>query len=283
MLADLTLVDTKRSLAVDAYPGKLYSSFQATNDSKFFLMDYLQKIIGDIETHEVAGIIDCFKNGIHPNDLHNNQPLIYELTSEYGRTPRFKECVRAFVDYGLNFDDKALLAVLLDNASLLSTLIKEDPNIVHKTYTLRCAYTPLHEASLLHICAEYNHLACAEILVNHGADINARAGIDEYGFGGQTPIFHTVNQNSDNSKEMMHFLLSKSVDLTLTVNGLVWGKSYEWETLIPAVNPISYAMMGLLPQMHRNELVISKTVTTLLKAAYQIDYTPQNVPCAYLK
>ncbi|TMI77996.1 MAG: ankyrin repeat domain-containing protein, partial [Bacteroidetes bacterium] len=74
-----------------------------------------------------------------------------------------------------------------------------------------------------------------------------------------------------------------SVDLKITVAGLIWGKGYEWETLIPAVNPISYAMMGLLPQMHRDEITISKTVSLLLKTAYGIDYVSQNVPCAYLK
>jgi hypothetical protein len=42
-------------------------------------------------------------------------------------------------------------------------------------------------------------------------------------------------------------------------------------------------MMGLLPQMHRNEETISKVVTTLLQHGYGIDYTPRNVPCAYLK
>jgi len=42
-------------------------------------------------------------------------------------------------------------------------------------------------------------------------------------------------------------------------------------------------MMGLIPQMHRNEITISKVVTTLLKAAYGIDYSAQNIPCAYLK
>jgi ankyrin repeat protein len=141
----------------------------------------------------------------------------------------------------------------------------------------------LHDASLLHICAEFNHLACAEVLVNHGADINAKAGLDENGFGGQTPVFHTVNQNCNNSSDMLHYLLSKSADLEITVKGLIWGKGYEWETLIPAVNPISYAMMGLLPQMHRNEMVISKIVTTLFKAAYGIDYSPENIPCAYLR
>jgi hypothetical protein len=30
-------------------------------------------------------------------------------------------------------------------------------------------------------------------------------------------------------------------------------------------------------------MTISKTVSLLLKAAYGIEYTPGNVPCAYLK
>jgi ankyrin repeat protein len=136
---------------------------------------------------------------------------------------------------------------------------------------------------LLHICAEFNLLSCAEVLVDHGADINEKAGIDENGFGGQTPIFHTVNQNANNSSDVLNYLLSKSADVEITIKGLIWGNGYEWETLIPSVNPISYAMMGLLPQMHRNEITISQVVTKLLKAAYGIDYSPQNIPCKYLK
>lgn len=134
----------------------------------------------------------------------------------------------------------------------------------------------------MHICAEFNHLSCAEVLVRHGADIDAKAGVDAYGFGGQTPVFHTVNQNSNHSIDMLQYLLSKSVDLKLTVAGLIWGKGYEWETFIPAVNPVSYAMMGLLPQMHRDEATISGVVSLLLKSAYGIDYTSSNVPNAYL-
>ena len=246
-------------------------------------MDYLQKIVGEIEEHSVEGIKECFSNGVNPNEYYNNEPLIYELTSEYARTSRFKDCVKAFVDYGLDFDDKALLAVLLDDASFLHAQLNDNPEALAKSYTLRCAYTDFYKVTLLHICAEFNHLSCAEVLVNYGADINAKAGVDEYGFGGQTPIFHTVNQNSNNSIDMLNYLLSKSVDLKLTVTGLIWGKGYEWETLIPAVNPISYAMMGLLPQMHRNESIISKVVSVLLKAAYGIDYIPSNVPNKYLK
>ena len=246
-------------------------------------MDYLKKIIGEIELHSVAGIEECFRNGVNPNERFRGEPLIYELTSEYTRSPHFKECVKAFVDHGLIFDDKALLAILLDDANALRPFLENDAEIVNRVYTLRCAYTPLYQVSLLHICAEFNHLSCAEVLVNSGADINAKGGVDKNGFGGQTPIFHTVNQNSNRSIEMLDFLLSKSADLQITVKGLIWGQGYEWETLIPAVNPISYAMMGLLPQMHRNEVTISQVVAKLLKSAYGIDYTPGNVPCAYLK
>jgi ankyrin repeat protein len=180
-------------------------------------------------------------------------------------------------------DDKALLAVLLNDAGLLEKQLIGKPEMAARIYTLRCAYTPFYKVTLLHICAEYNHVSCAEILVKHGADINAEAGLDEHGFGGQTPIFHTVNQNSNNSFDMLNYLLSMSADLKLTVAGLIWGKGYEWETLIPAVNPISYAMMGLLPQVHRNESTIAKIVSLLLKSAYGIDYTPSNVPNKYLK
>ena len=246
-------------------------------------MNYLEKIVGEIEEHSVDGIKECFENGVSPNDYFRSELLIYELTSEYLRSSRFKDCVKAFVDYGLMFDDKVLLSVLLDDAHSLEHHLKENPKAVAKQYTLRCAFTPLYEATLLHICAEFNHVACAEILIKHGADINAKAGVDENGFGGQTPIFHTVNQILNQSSEMLDFLLSHSADIQITVKGLIWGKDYQWETFVPAVNPISYAAMGLLPQMHRNEVIISKIVSLLLKHAYGINYILPNVPNKYLK
>jgi len=81
---------------------------------------------------------------------------------------------------------------------------------------------------------------------------------------------------------MMQLLLEKNADLKITLPGLIWGKGYPWETFIPAVNPINYAMMGLLPQMHRNEKTISQTVSLLLKHAYGINYSSANVPNKYL-
>jgi hypothetical protein len=64
---------------------------------------------------------------------------------------------------------------------------------------------------------------------------------------------------------------------------LIWGKGYLWETFIPAVNPMSYCMMGLLPQMHRDEKTIHDTVSMLINAGLGITYQSGNVPNGYLK
>ena len=245
-------------------------------------MDYLQKIITAFELHSVKDIKECFDNGISPNQLNNGKPLIYDLINMYTRGPLFKECVKTFVDYGLVFDDQVLLAVLLDDSSLLNTLLTANKKALAKKYSFNCTFTPLYEVTLLHICAEYNHTSCAEILVKHGADINAKAGVDENGFGGHTPIFHTVNQDANKCIDTLKYLITQKTALTLTVTGLIWGKGYEWETFIPAVNPISYSMMGLLRQFQRTEKQIYEVVSLLLKARYGIEYSPSNIPNKYL-
>lgn len=244
--------------------------------------DYNQ-ILYATEVHSVEGIQKYFGDGGNPNEVHDGMPLFTTMVEMYYRSPKFKDCIRAFIDAGLEFEDKALLAVLAHDAESLKACIGDDPAVVFKAYSLyNNAYTSLAGGTLMHFCAEYNSLECAELLLQNGADINAKAAIDEYGFGGHTPIFHTVNQNGNSSIDMLHFLLQNGAELLITVKGLIWGKGYEWETLMPAINPISYAMMGSLPQVHRKEKTVMEVVTLLIKHAFAIDYTPKNVPNAYL-
>ena len=245
-------------------------------------MDNLQEIFIHFETHHVQGIRTCFEKGIQPNEMVHGKPLVYSLINMYTRGPLFRECIQAFVDYGLAFEDKVLLSVLLDDATALDALLHVDKNALLKHYSFDCTFTPLLEASLLHICAEYNHLSCAKVLVKHGADINAKAGVDADGFGGQTPIFHTVNQDANKSIDVLKYLVAQKADLELTVKGLIWGKGYEWETFIPFVNPVSYAMMGLLRQFQRTEKNVYELVRLLLHAIDGTDYRPSNIPNKYL-
>lgn len=236
-----------------------------------------------IELHDVSGIKELLNSTLDIESLSDGKPLLELLIGEYTRSPRFKECVKVFLESGFGLNDPMLESVLLDDSEALKLSILNNPEGIHKKYSLPSAYTPFFEVSLLHICAEFNHVSCAEVLVNFGLDINSVAGSDEFGFGAQTPIFHTVNQNSNQSKEMLDFCLENGADLKHTIRGLIWGKGYPWETLIPAVNPISYSMMGLLPQMHRKEEVISKVVSKLLNHQFGIKYSSPNVPNKYLR
>ncbi len=92
----------------------------------------------------------------------------------------------------MDFEDKVLSAVFLDDATSLDTQLDNNPEAIKNKYSFDCTFTPLYETTLLHICAEYNHISCAKVLAKYGADINAKAGVDEYGFGGQTPIFYST-------------------------------------------------------------------------------------------
>lgn len=242
------------------------------------------RLLYAIEVHDPEGIRQYFEEGGNPNDVLDGTPLFTTMVEMYTRTPRFHACVRRFVEAGLLYEDQALLAVLTDDGTLLEELLRQYPTLVSRRYTLyRNTFTPLTGGTLLHFCAEYDSVSCGKVLLAAGADINAPAALDANGFGGHTPIFHTVNQNNDNSRRMLEFLLDARADLLVPVRGLIWGEGYEWETFIPAVNPISYAMMGLLPQMHRKEETVSATVRLLMHHAYGVDYAPANIPNRYLQ
>ncbi len=89
--------------------------------------DYNQMLYS-IEVHSVEGIRRYFGEGGNPNELHDGMPLFTTMIEMYTRTPRFAVCVKAFIDAGLEFEDKALLSVLIDDAEKIEALIKNDPS-----------------------------------------------------------------------------------------------------------------------------------------------------------
>ncbi|MCP9767552.1 ankyrin repeat domain-containing protein [Lacihabitans sp. LS3-19] len=246
-------------------------------------MEQDSDILYKIEVHDADGLRESFRNGLDPNGVINGEALFLTMINMYMRSPRFKECISAFVENGLEFSDKLLISLLQDKAEDFEKFLDENPEKINQTYDFDCTFCPLYGASLLHICAEYNLIACAKALIAKGFDINTKAGIDENGFGRQTPIFHTVNQNLNQSKEMFELLMKHNVDLEITIPGLIWGKGYELETFVPSVNPISFALMGLLPQFHRKDSDIYWMISVMMKKRYEIDYLVNNIPNKYLQ
>jgi Ankyrin repeat len=244
--------------------------------------ELIHKMVVAIECHNYDEAKYCFDQNLDSNSNYDGRPLVYTLIEMYSRGPVFKKLFKLFVDNGLQFDDEILKAIFLDDATLLTSLLEKQPDAIFKTYSLNCTFTPLYEASLLHICAEYNHFECAKILLKKGLDVNVKVGKDADGFGGHTAIFHTVNQHNNFNMDMLNLLLEAKADTQITITGLIWGKGFEWETYIPAVNPISYAMMGLLRQFQRTESDVYAVVEKLQKASFGISYSPQNIPNKYL-
>jgi ankyrin repeat protein len=173
--------------------------------------------------------------------------------------------------------------VLLTDVAALRAAVKAKPSLLEHRTTLTSAFTSLVGVSLLHVAAEYGNLDAARALIEAGADMNATAAVDEYGLNGHTPLFHTVNSILNRSEPIMRLLLDAGARADVRVAGITWGKGYPWETTFFDVTPISYAQMGLLPQVHRNEREIYAGIRLLLVAAGRQVPRLENVPNRYLQ
>jgi ankyrin repeat protein len=178
--------------------------------------------------------------------------------------------------------DPAVLPVLLDDADAVREAVRTNPSLLAHRTTMVSTFTPLAGASLLHVAAEYGNLNAARALIECGADVNAAAAVDEHGMNGHTPLFHTVNSNANRSEPVMRLLLDAGVDPTLRLNGITWGRGFEWETTFFDVTPVSYCQFGLMPQVHRKEADIYANIRRLLEAAKRTVPLP-NVPNRYLQ
>jgi ankyrin repeat protein len=235
-----------------------------------------------IETHAPRRIEELLASGLDPRAPVRGKDPVRWLTEMYTRSDRFAACLRVLLAAGGALDDPVLAPVLLDDAEALQTAIAADPSLIGHRATMVSSFTPLTGASLLHVAAEYGNLAAARVLLDHGADLEAQAGLDENRLGGQTPLFHTVNSNQNRSAPILRLFLERGARADARVEGLTWGKGFEWETTFFDLTPIAYAQLGLLPQMHRNEEDIHDNVRLLLEAARRRVPPRANVPNRYL-
>ena len=125
-------------------------------------------------------------------------------------------------------------------------------------------------------------MRCAAVLLEAGADVNARADFDSHGLGGQTPIFHSVNSIFNYCRPVMELLVESGADLDIRVKSLLWGESFDWETVVFDVTPLSYAQCGLYKQFHRAEGDVYGNIAYLHAKRYGASPALRNVPNKYL-
>lgn len=238
--------------------------------------------LGAIECHAPSELRAVLDAGLSPQGLVRGRTLIQWLTEMYSRSDGFVDCLRLLLARGATLDDPALAPVLLNDPDALRAAVHANPALLTHRTTLVSAFTPLIGASLLHVAAEYGHLDAARALVELGAEVDARAAIDKFGLNGHTPLFHTVNSISNRAEPIMRLLLGAGASAETRLPGITWGKGFEWETTCFDVTPVSYAQLGLLPQMHRRERDIYANIGHLLQAARRNVPPLANIPNRYV-
>lgn len=235
------------------------------------------------EVHDAEGIVAALASGLDPNTAFGGKVPATWLLEMYTRSDAFPACLRALLDGGAVLDVPWIAPVLLNDGFGIQQAVQADPGWLTRTVSLASAFTPLDHVSPLHVAAELGHQDATRTLIALGADVNARAGVDAAGLGGQTPIFHTVNSNGNRSAAVMQILVEAGADVSARVDGLTWGRGFEWETTFFDLTPLSYAQLGPLPQMHRDERDIAENVRALLAAAGRPVPAMSNVPNRYVE
>jgi ankyrin repeat protein len=174
--------------------------------------------------------------------------LDYVIAS-YARSPQLlAACIDILLEAGAEtrYDAPGVLQILRGPLDGLAELIDADPALVSTRFPeLDCGQTGgrnllLRGGTLLHVAAEYGHPGAAALLLDRGADVNARATVDDAGVGGQTAIFHAVTQFDDDGLPMTQLLIDRGADLTVraTVPG-----AYERPGEIVECTALGYALL----------------------------------------
>jgi ankyrin repeat protein len=171
------------------------------------------------------------------------------LIAGYARSlDRMRACIEVLLAAGgeTRYNAPAVLALLRGRLDTLAQMIDAEPGLVNRRFgELDCGQTGgrsllLTGATLLHVAAEYGDVEVVRLLLDRGADVNARATVDGDGLGGQTPIFHAATQFGDDGLPVVAILLERGADLT--VRAKLPG-DYERPGEIVECTPLGYALL----------------------------------------
>ena len=242
-----------------------------------------EALLAAFEAHRPERVWDVLAAGLDPRAPHRGKTPVQWLLEMYMRSDRLPACLRLLLEAGAELDDPALAPVLLDDAEALRAALRRDPGLLRHRTDLVSAFTPLRSATLLHVAAEYGCASAAAVLLEAGAEVEARAAVDAHGGDGHTPLFHTVCSLLDHGAPVLRQLLSAGARTDARLPMLTWGRGFDWETTLYDVTPISFCQAGLLPQVHRREADVYRNLAHLLAAAWRPAPSLANVPNRYLQ
>jgi ankyrin repeat protein len=186
--------------------------------------------------------------GANPNYRARGATALDYVIGSYGRDPEgLSACIDLLLAAGgtTRYNAPGVLEVLRRPFDLLAEQLDDDSQLVHRRFPeLDCGSTGgrrllLQGATLLHVAAEFGTVEAARLLLDSGADANARATVNDAGIGGQTPIFHAVTQFGDAGLPMVQFLVEHGADLSVRVK---LPGHYERADEVVECTPLGYAL-----------------------------------------
>lgn len=236
---------------------------------------YFPIIFAPCETVAPAALKWLLEHGANPNCAnparkYPGTALDYVIGT-YGRSQKLGACIDILLEAGgmTKYNIPAVLQLLRGRLDLLAESLDAEPALLHRRFpeldfgTTGARGMTLRGATLLHVAAEYGSLEGARLLLDRGADVNARATVEESGIGGQTPIFHAVTQYGDWGLPVARLLVDRGADLSVRVK---LPGHYEQPDEFVECTPLGYALRFPGEYDHsanRAPLAESRSVTLL--------------------
>ncbi len=195
--------------------------------------------MGPAETLSPDGMAFVLDLGADANYVHDDGGTPAALVLEtYSRNPEGKHaCLELLVRYGFGLPDTPTMALHRGRIDLLEQHLRRDPDLLARTFshaeiypasigchsdpTLALNTRPSGDATLLHLCVDYDEMTIARWLLTQGMDVNARAAVDADGFGGYTALFGCVvaqSQRMRTTDDFAELLLDRGADPNVRVS-----------------------------------------------------------------
>jgi hypothetical protein len=164
---------------------------------------------GPAYTLSDSGTALLFELGAQVRDPNGQRlaPVDVVLETDSRNPPAKHRILELYVQHGLELPDTPTMALHRGRIDLLEDHLRRDPELLQRTFTHQEFYppalgchdevlathgTPLAGATLLHACADYDEIEIARWLLERGMHVDAKAAVDDSGFGGHTALFATV-------------------------------------------------------------------------------------------
>ena len=186
-------------------------------------------------------------NCARPGRKYPDTALDY-LIGTYARSNELAECIDLLLEAGGagRRNIPAVMEILRGRIDGLRQLLDEDPSLVsHRFSELDFGGTAyrrlsLEGGTLLHVAAEFGNIEAAQLLLERGADVNARAGVVQVDLSGQSPIFHAATQFQDFGLGMVRFLVQRGADLSIRAR---LPGHYDRPEEVVECSPLGYALL----------------------------------------